>query len=208
MDSLDPGKVQLVTDVIVAAAALGGVIIAGLGLHTWKSEMRGRDEYDLARRILTAVYKVRNVTRHVRESAMHSGEWRDRPGRNSTDSITNPIETDWEDTAYAYQRRLDGLRAELDRLDLALLEAEALWDDLLKRPSEEIQKCCRELAGAIRRYLRARMPNTRYTYSAEEMKSIEAIVWQDDEEDLFFTRVAAAVMDFESALEPYLRRKR
>jgi hypothetical protein len=46
---------------ITAIAAIVAVIIAWRGLATWKHELKGKSEYETAKQVLKAVYKVREA---------------------------------------------------------------------------------------------------------------------------------------------------
>ena len=50
-----------ISDGIVALAALGAFIVALIGVNSWRKEMKGRNEYELARRIMRSCYKVRDA---------------------------------------------------------------------------------------------------------------------------------------------------
>jgi hypothetical protein len=51
---------------ILTAVAIGGVLIAWSGLSTWKKQLHGVHEFDLARRILLSVYKIEDGVKNVR----------------------------------------------------------------------------------------------------------------------------------------------
>jgi len=49
-------------------AALGTMTTAYIGLQSWKRELRLRNNYQLAKQILIAIYNVRDAIRQVRSS--------------------------------------------------------------------------------------------------------------------------------------------
>ncbi len=49
-----------VTAIVMAIAAAGAVVIGFLGLMTWHYELHGRADFDVARRVMRAVYDMRN----------------------------------------------------------------------------------------------------------------------------------------------------
>jgi len=62
--------VQLIpvfSDVLIGISAVTGAIVVIIGLRSWSREYIGRIEYDLSRRILNAIYKVRNGIEIVRK---------------------------------------------------------------------------------------------------------------------------------------------
>jgi hypothetical protein len=58
--------VTLIKDVLTAIAAVGAASIGLLGLATWRKQLKGRTEYELARRLLVAVYRIRNAVSYLR----------------------------------------------------------------------------------------------------------------------------------------------
>src|ERR1017187_7656525 len=57
-----------IKDISIAIAALAGAVVAWRGLNTWKKELRGKKEFELAFRILRAANSLRteiNSTRNV-----------------------------------------------------------------------------------------------------------------------------------------------
>lgn len=199
--------VKTFTDVVVAIAAGCGAFTAWRGLDTWREELQGRHEYDLARRILTALYRVREAIRAARSPAMSSAEYESLPDRQ-------PDDQPWsgKDMRYAYQQRWNRISEPLVELDAALLEAEALWGTVLNSPRAARQKCLAELWVNIVRHLRANAPDDlpflqRKPMTAEEIEQNDAVVWDLGEgKDAFGDQVAAAVREFEGVLRPHLRR--
>ena len=58
--------VTLVKDIITIASLTAAAIIAGMGLYTWKNQLIGTAEYELAKRILKATYRLRDTLENVR----------------------------------------------------------------------------------------------------------------------------------------------
>lgn len=53
-------------DVAQPAAVCFGVIIAGLGLKTWHTQLMGTNKYSVAKEVLRAAYKFRDAFSHFR----------------------------------------------------------------------------------------------------------------------------------------------
>jgi hypothetical protein len=49
----------LAAQVIVAVSAAVGAVAAFRGVSAWRRELHGRTQYDLARRVMAGVYRVR-----------------------------------------------------------------------------------------------------------------------------------------------------
>ena len=65
---------SLIKDVLVSIAAMIASIVAIYGLSTWKRQLRGETEYELARRILRLCYKYRDAVKRVRDPWMMGSE--------------------------------------------------------------------------------------------------------------------------------------
>ena len=65
---------SIAKDVITAGAAITAAVVAVKGLRAWKKQLRGKTDYELARRCLKAVYRVRDAIRMVRNPLQSSEE--------------------------------------------------------------------------------------------------------------------------------------
>ena len=108
----------IIKDTLITFVAVGGFFIALFGLKTWRKELKGKAEYDLARRILKAVYKIRNSIRNVRNPTMSGAEIPKSKEATKEAEIRGFIQ--------AYQQRSVSLYEALADLDVAVLEAEEL----------------------------------------------------------------------------------
>src|SRR5689334_8252445 len=66
--------VSLVRDILTCCAALFAAGIAFLGLRTWRAQLKGKTEFELAQRLLQSVYKVRQAIAVVRHPWMSVAE--------------------------------------------------------------------------------------------------------------------------------------
>jgi hypothetical protein len=184
------------TSTVTAACAVGGVLIAAGGLRTWRRQLHGQVEYDLARRTLREVYRTRDAIRQVRAAWMYGSEYADRPGRDPQ------VVHHADDVAYAYQARLNKLFAVTSDLQVNLLEAEVLWGELLASPRTHLIQLTNELSLSIGEHVD--MMRTQARYTKEELSKIRAIVFMLSDTDPFSLRVTEVVREFENALRPHL----
>lgn len=56
-----------IRDVIVTFSALIGAVVAVVGLSTWKKQIQGKEEYELARRLVRNAYKLRNALQETHD---------------------------------------------------------------------------------------------------------------------------------------------
>ena len=198
--------VEVGSAIVTSIAAVVGVWVAWRGVSAWRSELRGRTEYDLARRILVGVYRVREGVRSVRSPLMSSAEYAQREGRDPKSEGTSAA-----DLAYAYDRRFKAIRDAMDGLDVDFLEAEAVWGNLLATPAGELRQCVRELWVSITMYVNSHQTSPPWSERDRErvMKQVQPIIWPmgtPATPDYFGDRLTHAVESFDGLLKVHLRR--
>ena len=116
------GIILIIKDVCIAIGSVGALIVAIWALRTWWRELKGKTEYDLARRILTTAYKMRNAIQRVRNPFIVVSEY-----GIATKPEKSPGEVKNEGIAKEYRARWDPVYHALVQLDEAAAQAEALW---------------------------------------------------------------------------------
>lgn len=171
--------ISAITNIVFALAAVVGVVIAALGLSTWRHELHGQADFELARRIMRGVYELHNEIQQIR-------------------NIFSPEHLDAQ-----YER----LNKKASGLDVALLEAKILWGDKLQVHKQALKECLSTLRLALRRQFRSQKGKLPVT--DKQLEEIDAVLWGDDdhEDDEFATAVRQAVAGFEGALGTYLKRR-
>ncbi len=98
------------------------------------------------------------------------------------------------------------LNKSLCEIDAALLEAEVLWGDRIKRARQLLKKCVSDYRLARRTVDRAQAKQREL--NEEKHNKVSAILYDDcDETDNFAQQLERAVAEFERALLPYLGRR-
>ncbi len=187
---------------VLAVAAVCGVWIARQGLKTWKYELRGRAEYDLARRLLLGAYAVRDALWLARTSAFFQ-----------YGPVTRPTGDDPDDRARhrrelteMFYRRLEDVQEAQASLDADLLEAEVLWGEQLKGPSSMLRDCSGKHKFAVAHYVhdaggcaeKPRLPEKQ----RQALREIVFCFADKPGEDKHSAAVEAAVNAFKDVLKP------
>jgi hypothetical protein len=168
-----------ISNIVLAIAAIIGVIIAKCGLSTWRHELKGQFDLVVARRVMQLVYEVRNQIRQLRSSP-----------------LCEICETH-------YKR----LNKTLCKLDVALLEAEVLWGERLNPAKQLLKDCILKYDLSVIRYKLEQKRHAKV--NEEESKKAESILWGNhDQEDQFWQSIKHAVSEFENVLRPYLNKER
>lgn len=170
-----------ISSAIMALTALAGVLYAAWNFKGWLREIRGRDEYGFALRILQAVYGLRNAIDEYRD------EW-----------------------GLGYERNADMRRVHdaHQALTLPVRESEALFGGMLAHADRVMRACVLKLRTNHRKYKRMN-ENEKYYERLSENARMEICnvieVAEEDCEDEFGNAVAAAVRLFEDAMKPKLK---
>lgn len=117
--------VDLILRVVTLVVAVAGVYTAWQGLQTWRRQLHGQASFDVARRLILAVYKLRNEMQRDRYVI----------GKSNYEFIMGQFAV---------------ATAEVTSISL---EAEALLDGRIREAQEKLIKCCHEWGNAARRLI-------------------------------------------------------
>jgi hypothetical protein len=186
-----------------AVVALVGVFVAWRGLKSWRRQLTGRTEYELARRLCRAVYQVRDEIRAVRNPVVFPGEAmlaRQEAGiEGGTPLIVG------EDIVAVYDSRWRQLVMATSNLEVESLEAEVLWGKDVIARLKPLKDCVAKLRTNLNRYIDAILDShtSRLKSEIEEIKEI--IHWHEPAEDRFTGEITDAIRNFEEFIRTYLK---
>lgn len=193
-----------IRDFIIVVVSIVGACTARSALSTWQRQLHGSTEYELSRRILKSIYRVRDSIKMVRNPFMGQPEieaaLRQLTENTAEGNVTRQIT---EATILAYNIRWGKLADNLRELEVECLESEVFWKREVHELVQPLHDAINELHSALRKYLRER--DDRAVYSAEDIEEIERIVFGfsfEQENDAFAKRVQAAIIETEKFLSP------
>lgn len=199
--------------VITAVSALGTVLVAFVGLSTWKKELKGKSRFELAKETLKAVYKVRDGFNYVR-SRLFSYEW----PQEALDSLGG-IKEGYKYQAYshAYNNRLKILESAIKDLEKKNFDTlvELGWENI-----DKFQKI-REISQELRVHIIEDLARRRCTESncsekeylsrehvREKNENAQSILFNTHsrpELDFFNQKIDEAIEEYDKWLRPYIR---
>jgi len=183
--------IPLVKDALTGLAALGGVIIAAFGLSTWRRQLRGNSEYDLARRILRGVYQVRDTVKILRLPFF--------PMWELADDLSDPFPENLDDaTKTAYSNRWRNVASALSELDALTVEAEAQWGPTVGKHCRNVRFTAHKLFIELQGYLAIKQ------YRQNE---INTTITQVTSNDPIEQEIAHEVKAIEDRIVPYLGKR-
>jgi hypothetical protein len=184
-------------DVILTVAAAVGAFVALAGLRTWRHQLRGTAEYELARSMLRAVFSLRDSVRFLRSRVMRAHEFpSEGPSQQAGDVTQGQIAPDME---FAYQNRWIRVSEAMAQVDTQLFEAEVLWGDPFPTHAARIRRLIEDLRLNITEHLAfMRDPDLARRVGAEQINAVRTIAISQPENDGF-------ARDFEDVLDQIQR---
>jgi len=187
-------------DVLTALFTLAGLIIAGLGLATWKKQIKGSKEFEAAHNLHFAMLKLREAIKHVRNPAIWPSE-----SQRAVKFIKekNPEKSDEElkknEHAYVYEMRWQKITDAYTEAESHLLTAEALWGHEIMDLTKPLNKKVRELNINLNQNFAPEM-------RTKDLMAIHDVIYDkssETEQDAF----SAEVSKYIDAIADYLRKK-
>jgi hypothetical protein len=175
---------------VVAVATVVGVCIAARGLGTWRTQLRGAHEFELARRLLLASYKMRTALAGVRRPSMMSGEAGDSSG-----------ETPWE--VAAYERRWQPVQDAGAELQAVTLECEVVWGSRARDLFAELAEQIALLYQAVSTFVASKQQGSNVPDLTTEER---AVLYSAGPDDPYNTSLEAVIQRFEDYVKPHLKR--
>jgi hypothetical protein len=194
-------------DIAVGLSALGAAYFAYQGLSTWRAELKGKSEYQIAKDVLRAVYKVREAFKHVRGPAIYQYEYPE----NMTDSHGHlKAEHRYKGNAYVYEQRWKVLHEAFATLEESFLEALVEWGSDYQDIIVPLRSCRVDVQIAIQQLLSSyRNSHENDWMDGEERKRHQAVLYyagDGSKYDTFTPEIDSAVEKFEKWLRPYISR--
>lgn len=185
---------------VYALSTAAIAVAAAVGITAWRRQLRGQDDFKIAKDLLRAVFGFRDAVRILRSGWMESAEWKDRPGRER--GRRSYPETD--DLEFAYQARWDRVMDASRALGAAIVEAEASWgENCLALPSALMLDVRSRLAMRLGGYLKFKRFEGHLPPTATEQ--VEPAISEDPgAPDDLSRRLKAAVAAFEAVARPHL----
>lgn len=190
---------QSIKEIILLGVSVGMLYVALEGLHVWKRQLVGKDEYDLAKKLMFNFYQYREAMSMVRHPAVWAFEYPKDEGQ----------ELQWQDSSvrhkgliHAYGKRWEKL-GEIKALILtAILESQVLWGDDLRKICDKIFKLEHEIYVEISFYLQKMDPEQKIEDKCDLKKIYDS---QDENKDYFRLKFAPLLKEVEDYLLPKIR---
>jgi hypothetical protein len=193
-----------IKDIIVGLAAIIGAVSALIGLQAWRRQLRGNTHYEVARRLLKAIYKTKRFIQQVRNPVIPAIESYQAIIAKQVEGTFKDIDYEGKVAEAVYAIRWEKLMAIAVELDLELIEAEVLWGKDIRDKVFDLYKSIHELRYAIDRHIAIKAKLK--TVTVQENKEIEDFLYgtHDPGNNKFSLRINGLVEEIEKFVKPYL----
>ena len=187
--------------VVVAISAAVAACSAYWGINTWRQQMRGKDEYKLARNLLAALYKHRDTMHDARHWFMTIAH---EPTREEAGEMTKK-QVDFYGLSRTYLSRWEKVEKEHQRIYKDLILAEVLWGTKLRDLLGSLLKPEQDLKAAIQENLWLRNPDNEISRGEnwrKDLKKLRPILYGEPADE-FGQQIENGI----KPAEEYLKRK-
>jgi hypothetical protein len=184
-------------DIVSTLGTLGALAIGVLGLGTWRRQLRGSSEYEVAKKILINTYQVCNRMQAVRSPLTFLQKDEVDAGRKL------------EEEQRVYNERLQALFEKWAELRALSLETRAIWGTEAEDRTKPIEKLARELRAEV--WLHFWLagayagPGTTVDNSPERIAANDKAIYWVSDDDEFSSKIIAAVKHVEEFFRPRMR---
>ena len=169
-------SVELITafkDICLSVAAIVTASVAIWGLKSWKKELSGKADFDVARGLIRATYKLRDEISYGRNPFTSAHEFPE-----GYDPLNKTPENQSEAWAYVFTNRWKPIAESVQEFDAQTLEAEALWGNDIKNMAFELRRCTSTLRVAMEEVVSNEASvNSHFESDEEFRKKIRSEVW-------------------------------
>lgn len=199
--------VSFLKDVVVVAAPATGAIVAVKGLSTWRRQLKGQSDYNLAKDVLINLYKYRDALFFVRHPLLTGAEL--QLPENVDEKELKYAEANYLRTVTAYQNRWDKVVEVRSKLQANIVEIEALWNADLALQLKKIFAHEQDLMFNISCFLRVKNPSIYEEDKKFDREHLDSKMLYDtlkDETDIFRAAFKNTLTPLEDALRAKLRK--
>lgn len=194
----------IIKDICLSGAAVTTAYVAYTGIEKWKTELKGKANFDVARTIIKSIYKLRDEIEYCRSpfiSAYEFPDWyKGGLGSHSNDE-------EGQAWAHVYSKRWEPVGATIQEFDTATLEAETLWGNNIKEKASALRQAARNLQVSIEAVISDKYSGGEDFKDRDFGKSMRANVTASRSSDNELSKtINAAIEELEGEIRPHLAR--
>ena len=196
-----------VKDIVVGVSALAVAVVAIKGLQTWRRELAGKAQFEVARKLIVLGNEIRQDFARARSPFTRSWEFHGRARQDEESETKALLLNEW----FAHENRLTPLREHFVGLQEVGWEVDAVFDasasGSVGRAIETYRVCHGELAATIEGYFSFQVEAADHEISEEHgawLKGLRPIIYSREDDD-FSRTVHAATEELIAAVKQSVR---
>lgn len=197
------GYISIAKDWLTLIIAGCGVWVAWQGLKTWRRQLKGTSQFDVAKRLMLKVYQVRQHIEYCRES------YRSIPVL--THYQDGKLIPESEQERYSCNKemldRYNVVAQTLSEIEFILFESEIILDKNVRNIFKPIEDVCYLLRYSIDEYIIVCDPRYKDMSGSEDSsnqyRELLRVIFSKKNDDIQ-TKINATVAEFEKLIEPYI----
>ena len=197
--------VTAIKDVCLSVAAITTASMAIYGLKSWKKEISGKANFEVARGLIRATYKLRDEIGYGRNPFTSAHEFPE-----GYDPLNKTSKKEGEAWAYVFTNRWKPIAEAVQEFEAQTLEAEALWGNEIREKALKLRGCASTLRVAMEEMVSNEASGNSIFESDEEFRGkIRAQVWVGwggEEKDKLSQRIENSISQIEKEVRPHLTR--
>lgn len=138
--------VSIIRDIVLALSAGITAYVAWKGVEKWRSELTGKNNFEAARSLARATYRLRDQISNCRSPFVSGNEFPEEYHAGMGDHSSTEHGDAW---TVVYQRRWKPVAKAIEDFDSSVLESEALWGKNIKEKTDAFRLCAKKLRIAI-----------------------------------------------------------
>jgi len=190
---------QATNSIFSILGTIAAIIISAIGLSTWRRQLQGTNEYELAKKIMLLTYEVEQAIQNVRNPML----FLKKEAVESGNSV--------QEEQRIYDERLNFFYIKWAELQTVKLETKVLWGKLAGESFEDLNKIVGELRAAL--WLHFWMkgafagPGAVVDNNPERVRENDKVVYFISDDDDFTLKIKKAIRNIEVFFEQKVRHK-
>ena len=192
----------IIKDICLAIAAATTAIVAVLGMRSWSRELKGKAEFEIARKLIESTYKLRDGVERFRSPFISAGEFTPEYQSKLGDHTAEE-----EGQAYAkiYGDRWENNISEaIQEFDANSIEAEAFWGGPIKEKTQELRSCVGTLRASVEAVIRDKFSGGMDFNDKDFGKEMRSNISTFGKENPLTQKINNAIDNIVKELRPYL----
>ena len=196
--------IKIIKDICLAIAACTTATVAILGLRNWSRELKGKAEFDVARKLIKSTYNLRDGIVRFRSPFITTGEF---PSTYKGQLGNHSAEEEGQAYAKVYGDRWEANISEaIQEFDSNSIEAEAFWGQKIKEKTQALRACVGELRASVDAFIRNKFSGNMDFQDREFGNEVRGNISDFGKDNPLTNKINSAIDDIVNELRPHLSR--